>query len=72
MKMLKRIVENRWLNLLVAIVLAATALSELGESLWDDLISGNVRGHHGVFLYAVLAVLKAIPDLFEASEFGSR
>jgi hypothetical protein len=64
--------ENPWLNLFVAIVLAATAMSELSETLWDDLASGHARAHHGILLYAVLSGLKAIPDLFEAGERASR
>jgi hypothetical protein len=72
MKKLKKIVENPWLNLFVAVILAATALSELWESLWEDLVNGNARGHHGILLYAVLSGLKAIPHLFEASEHASR
>jgi len=71
MHKLKKIVENPWVNLAVAGILAATALSELGDTLWEDLANGNARGHHGILLYALLSGLKAIPDLFEASKYIS-
>jgi hypothetical protein len=72
MHKLKRLVENPWLNLSVAVILAITALSELWGTLGDDLASGNVRGHHGIFIYAIVAGLKAIPDLLEAGEHVCR
>ena len=72
MHKLKEIVENPWLNLFVALALAATALSELRETLADDFVRGNVRGHHGILLFAVLSGLKAVPDLFEAGEHAAK
>jgi hypothetical protein len=72
MHKLKKMAENSWLNLFVALILAATAMSELSETLWDDLASGNARVHHGILLYAMLSGLKAIPELFEAGERVSR
>lgn len=72
MHKLKKMVENPWLNFVVAAILAATALSELWETLAEDLVSANVRGQHGILLYAVLSGLKAIPALFEAGEHACR
>jgi hypothetical protein len=72
MHKLKKLLESPWLNLFVAGILAATALSELCETLAEDLANRNVRAHHGILLYAIVSGLKALPDLFEASEYVCR
>ena len=59
-------------ELVRGVILAATALSEVWQTLSEDLASGHARGHHGILLYAVLSGLKAIPELFEAGEHASR
>lgn len=55
--------RNPWLELIVGLVLIITGFSEAGETLFDDLSSGNLGSHHGVMLLGLAHALKAVPSL---------
>jgi hypothetical protein len=61
---LKRLVSSPYLNLLVALVLLYSGLSEA----WHDFQEiGEYRFgvHHGIVLYSLLQIAKVLPELFD-------
>ncbi len=68
MKTLKRIVKNPYINIIVALLLFYSGISETVHEL-RELEGFKVGAHHGVILFAVLQIFKTIPDLFEGLEY---
>ena len=71
-KKLRRIVENPFLNLVVGIILLISGLSEVWDTMWDDIVNLNLKVHHGIIIFAILQVIKSIPDFFESLEHVQR
>ena len=71
-KKIESFVENPYVNLLIGAILFLSAISEIGDVLYDDISNLNVRVHHGIMIYGVFLALKSIPDLFESLECVSR
>ena len=67
-KILKSIVENPYLNMLVGLTFLFSGISETINEL---RVIGEFKfgAHHGVIIFAVLHILKSIPDLFEGLDF---
>ncbi len=65
-KKLRRILENPFLNLIVGIFLLISGLSEAGDTLWDDIVHLNLKVHHGIIIFAILNVMKTIPEFFDS------
>lgn len=72
LKRIEELVENPYVNLLVAAILFFSAISEVGDTLYDDILHLNARVHHGIMVYGLFMALKSIPDLFESLERVSR
>ena len=72
LKKIKDFVENPYVNLLIGAILFLSAISEVGDALYDDISNLNVRVHHGIMIYGVFMAIKSIPDLFESLERVSR
>lgn len=62
--MLKKIVNNPYLNFIAGIVLLLTT----GVELFELESLGEVGGNHGIFFYSLLVVLKSIPEILEGLE----
>ncbi|MET0070232.1 MAG: hypothetical protein ABW096_09320 [Candidatus Thiodiazotropha sp.] len=65
--LLRKIVANPYLNLLVGLSLLYTS----GSDAWYELQTidrFHLGTHHGVILFALLHILKTVPDLFEGLE----
>lgn len=65
-RLLKRIVQNPYLNLLVGV---AVLVSGITESIQQFSTEGLVLGaHHGVVALGLLHTLKSLSDVFEGLE----
>ncbi len=62
---IRRVADNPWLRVLVALILVATGVSETLTELEADVADMALRAHHGVLLYGVVDLLRTLPDLFE-------
>lgn len=69
---LKKIIESPITNLVVALILFMTGLSEAWESLADDIHNKHFGLHHGIMIYALFHALRSIPDIFEGIERAHR
>lgn len=65
---MKRFLDNPYVNLFVAATLLYSGLAEGWETLQDDLTRLDVKAHHGIMLYGLYKMFRAIPDLFEGVE----
>lgn len=65
--LLRKIVANPYLNLLVGLLLLYTSGSEAWREL-QTIEKIHVGAHHGIILFALMQVLKTLPDLFEGLE----
>lgn len=68
---LKRIAENPYLNGVAALVLLYSGFAETLEEL-KGLEGFKFGVHHGVIVFALLHLLKTLPDLLEAIEYLER
>ena len=57
--MLKQIVNSPYINFIAGIILLITA----GVEVFVVVEESNLGGHHGVFLFAILHILKTIPEI---------
>lgn len=66
-KVVKRITENPYTNLVVGLILLGTSSMEV----WDSFVSeeSHLGAHHGVMLFGLMQTIKALPDIMEAMEF---
>ncbi len=71
-KKIRRIVENPFLNLVVGIILLISGLSEAWDTMWDDIVNLNLKAHHGIIIFAILNIMRTIPDFFESLEHVQR
>lgn len=68
-KFLKKIetaARNPWTEAFIGIVLLITGLADAGESIFEDVTSGNVGAHHGVIMLGMVHVLKAVPSILSS------
>ena len=68
MKALKWIVTNPYLNVVVGLIFLCSGVVETVREL-EELEELKVGAHHGVILFALLQILKNLPDVFEGLEF---
>ena len=50
-----------WLNVFAGLTLLVTSAWET----WETIESGKVAAHHGVFVYALVQLIRVFPDLLE-------
>ena len=60
-KKMETFVKNPHLEAIIGIIIMATGLVEAGDTLFEDLTSGNVGAHHGLILLGFAHAFKAIP-----------
>ena len=63
---LKRIVSNAYANLFVGVILLITCLMEIWDTMVEDLVGMDVKGEHGLIIFAVAHILKTLPDIMES------
>jgi hypothetical protein len=61
--MLKKITESPYLNLLSGIILLVTSSYEVWESFGESAGEASVGAHHGIFIFALMQILKVIPEM---------
>ncbi len=59
-----RFVHNPWVDFVLGSLLVVTGFAEVGGSLIYDLSHFNLRIHHGVMLFGIVTMVKALIDLF--------
>ena len=69
MKTLKAIIENPFLSLAISIILLVLSLMEDWDTFSVDLSHLRLRVHHGVALFALFNIFRALPDTFEGIEY---
>jgi hypothetical protein len=62
--MIKRIVESKYVRLFIALALVGTS----GYEVIEGLDEWEIGAHHGVFIYAIIPLLKSLTEIFEAAE----
>ena len=71
-KKIARGANDPWLQLFVSAVLIFTSGKQVVESLRGGLYYSEVGVHHGVFLMAVVHLLRIFPDIFNRVEAVQR
>lgn len=67
LRLLKRITQSPAVNLVVGLIFLATGIIELWKS------SGEILGvHHGVILFSIVHVLKAVVEIYVGLEHAER
>ncbi len=69
---IKRWVESAILSLIVGLVMLGTGLAEAWATLGADIASMKLGGHHGVAVFGLFSVVKALPSLFSGAEYAVR
>lgn len=62
--MFKKIVDSPFLRLLVGIILLYTS----GAEAWHEFLEADevsIGAHHGILVFAVVHILKTVPDIIE-------
>ena len=65
----RRIVENPYLNIAVGLIFLATGIAEVAREIIEVEEEVNVGAHHGVVIFAILHLLRSLPELFEGLEY---
>jgi hypothetical protein len=65
---LKKFTDHPVTKLVLGLILMVSSGAEAYETLFDDMSHFRFRAHHGLFLFAFMNVLAAIPDLVEGLE----
>jgi hypothetical protein len=63
------IATNKFLHMFLGIVVAGSGLLEVGETILEDITSGNLHGGHGVVVIGILQVCKSLGDIIEGSDY---
>ena len=63
---IERFARNPYFGAVVGIVLLLTGLAEAGESIFEDIFSGEVGAHHGIILLGFAHAFKAIPSILSS------
>ncbi|MEQ8287757.1 hypothetical protein [Thalassospira sp.] len=59
-------VRNQWVDASVGFILLFTALSDTGDTLFDDVMSGNVGTSHGVLVLGLAHIIRSIPPVLHS------
>lgn len=62
MKM-ERALKNPWFEAVMGLVIMSAGLTEAWSTLYEDLSSGDLGGHHGVILLGLVHTIKAVPAI---------
>lgn len=67
LKVLRAIVKSPFTNLIAGIILLITCIMETIQEISES--GFEVGAHHGLLIFSLLHILKAIPDIFEGLEY---
>lgn len=68
-RILKKLVHNPWIDFSVGGILLLTGMWEAWETIPQDLANSNFRTAHGVIVFAVVAILRSVAEMFGGLEF---
>ncbi|OMH31711.1 hypothetical protein [Motiliproteus sp. MSK22-1] len=71
LRILKRIVENPYINIAVGLIFLYTGVSETIREL-QSVEDFKLGAHHGAILFALLHILKTLPDFVEGLDYFER
>ena len=60
---MEKIAKNPHLEAIIGIILLATGIIEAGDTIFEDITSGNVGAHHGLIVLGFAHAFKAIPAI---------
>ena len=60
---MEKFARNPHFEAVVGIVLLATGIIEAGDTIFEDITSGNVGAHHGIIVLGFAHAFKAIPAI---------
>ena len=66
---LRRISQNRYLNILAGLILIAFSIDEVLESIADGFQATDLNSSMGIVMIGFLHILKSLPDLIEGIEY---
>lgn len=64
LRKLAQLLENAWVHLVSGVILLLTAGMEIFRTLEADVLGA----HHGVTVFAILQILRYIPDVVHGTE----
>ncbi len=67
-KRLRKFTSNPYLNVIIGIIFLSSGIFEMIREL-KELEEFRFGAHHGVILFALLHILKTLPDIFEGLEY---
>lgn len=56
-------------HLFLGLMVMATGLSEAWQTLYDDILSGNFGGHHGVIVLGLWHLLGSVAEIAESFDY---
>ena len=68
-RILKKLVHNPWVDFTVGGILLLTGMWEAWATIPQDLASSNFRTAHGVIVFAIVAILRSVAEMFGGLEF---
>ena len=68
-RLIRALARNCYLHLFLGAVVALSGLLEIGQTLVEDLSSGNIHSGHGVVLLGLWHMAKSFSEIVEASDY---
>ncbi|HBU97773.1 MULTISPECIES: hypothetical protein [Thalassospira] len=59
-------IRNQWVDAAVGFILLFTALNDTGDTLFDDVMSGNVGTSHGVLVLGLAHIIRSVPPVLRS------
>jgi hypothetical protein len=69
-KRLKKFTDHPITKLVLGLILMISSIAEGYSTFFDDMSHFRLRAHHGLFVFAFVNVLAALPGLLEGLEEG--
>ncbi len=60
---MEKVAKNPHFEAIVGIVLLTTGIIEAGDTIFEDIASGDIGAHHGIILLGFAHAFKAIPAI---------
>ena len=64
---MRNIVDNPYLNIVVGLLFLYSGFQEAMDH-YEEVEEIKIGAHHGVFLFSMMYILKALPDVIEGLE----
>ena len=71
-RLIRAVLDHPYMDLTVAGILALTSLFEAYRTIAEDLANLSLGAHHGVLIFGLVGVLRAIIELDEGLERATR